>query len=111
MASVATERQRLTGEEISRLAFGRTWQGRTGEGDPAFLQIGRDGRTALRTSTQIALGNAIVDEDLLCERSESVALGRARCGPVYRHPRRPGEAGPGYTYVNAEKLLHFSPVD
>jgi adenylate cyclase len=105
------ERERLTGEEISRLAFGRTWRGRTGEGDPAFLQIGGDGRMALRTPTQIAIGTVFIEEDLLCERSESVALGRARCGPVYRHSRRPGEDGPGYTYVNAEKVLHFSPVE
>jgi tetratricopeptide (TPR) repeat protein len=105
------ERARLTGEEISRLAFGRTWQGRTGEGDPAFLQISSDGRTALRTPTQIAIGTAFIDEDLLCERSESVALGRARCGPVYRHPWRPGEDGPAYAYVNAEKVFHFSPVE
>ena len=105
------ERERLTGEEISRLAPGRTWQGRTGEGDPAFLQIGSDGRTALRTPTQMMVGTAFVEGDLLCERSESVALGRARCGPVYRHPRGPGEDGPGYTYVNAEKVFHFSPVE
>jgi TolB-like protein/class 3 adenylate cyclase/Flp pilus assembly protein TadD len=104
------ERDRLTGEEISRLALGRTWQGQTGEGDPAFLHIGSDGRTALRTPTQIATGTAFIEEDLLCERSESVALGRARCGPVYRHLRGPGEDGPGYTYVNVEKVLHFSPV-
>jgi TolB-like protein/class 3 adenylate cyclase/Flp pilus assembly protein TadD len=105
------ERERLTGEEISRLALGRTWQGRTGDGEPVFLQIGSDGRTALRTPRQITLGTAFVDEDLLCEESESVVLGRARCGPVYRHPRGPGEDGPGYTYVNAEKVLHFSPVE
>jgi adenylate cyclase len=105
------ERERLTGEEISRLALGRTWQGQTGEGEPAFLQIGGDGRMALRTPTQITVGTAFVEGDLLCERSEYVAFGRARCGPVYRHARGAGEDGPGYTYVNAEEVLHFSPVE
>jgi hypothetical protein len=105
------ERERLAGEEIARLAFGRTWRGHTGGGEPAFLQIGSDGRMALRTPTQIAIGTAFVEGDLLCERSEYVAFGRARCGPVYRHARGAGEDGPGYTYVNAEKVLHFSPVE
>ena len=32
---------------------------------------GSDGRTALRTPTQIATGTAFIEEDLLCERSEA----------------------------------------
>jgi hypothetical protein len=52
-----------------------------------------------------------VEGDLLCEQSESVLFGRVRCGPVYRGALEPGADGPRYTYVNAQKLFHFSPVD
>ena len=103
------DRDRLSGADISRLAFGRTWQGQTGAGDPALLQLGRDGKTAFRTPTQIATGTAFVDRDMLCEQSENVLLGRPRCGPVYRRTRDPGK--PEYTYVNAFTLFHFSPVE
>src|SRR5262249_35702632 len=78
------ERDRLNGADISRLAFGRTWVGRTEAGEPALLQFGRDGKTAFRTPTQIVTETAFVDGDMLCEQSENVVLGRPRCGPVYR---------------------------
>jgi TolB-like protein len=103
------DRDRLSRADISRLAFGRTWQGRTGAGEPALLQLGRDGKTAFRTPTQIATGTAFVDRDMLCEQSENVLLGRPRCGPVYRRTHDPSE--PEYTYVNAFTLFHFSPVE
>lgn len=103
------DRDRLNGADISRLAFGRIWQGRTGAGEPALLQFSRDGKSAFRTPTQIVTGTAFVDGDRLCEQSENVLLGRPRCGPVYRRTHDPGE--PAYTYVNAFTLFHFSPVE
>ncbi|RWO84560.1 adenylate/guanylate cyclase domain-containing protein [Mesorhizobium sp.] len=103
------DRDRLNGEDISRLAFGRTWQGRTEAGEPALLQFSRDGKTAFRTPTQIVTGTAFVDGDTLCEQSENVLLGRPRCGPLYR--RNHGAGQPAYTYVNAYTVFHFSPVE
>jgi hypothetical protein len=103
------DRDRLNAEDISRLAFGRTWQGRTEAGEPALLQFSRDGKTAFRTPTQIVTGTAFVDGDTLCEQSENVLLGRPRCGPLYR--RNHGAGQPAYTYVNAYTVFHFSPVE
>jgi len=105
----ADDRDRLSGADISHLAFGRTWEGRTEAGESALLQFGRDGKTAFRTPTQIVTGTAFVDRDMLCEQSENVLLGRPRCGPVYR--RTHGAAEPAYTYVNAFTVFHFSPVE
>jgi tetratricopeptide (TPR) repeat protein len=103
------EQARLDGEDIARLAFGRTWQGWTEAGEPAFLQFGRDGKTAFRTPTQIVTGAAFIDRDLLCEQSENVMLGRPRCGPVYRRIDGGGEHA--YTFVNALRVFHFKPVE
>jgi adenylate cyclase len=105
----ADDRDKLSGADISHLAFGRTWQGRTEAGESALLQFGRDGKTAFRTPTQIVTGTAFVDRDMLCEQSENVLLGRPRCGPVYRRAHDPG--GPAYTYVNAFTVFHFSLVE
>jgi adenylate cyclase len=105
----ADDRDRLSGADISQLAFGRTWQGRTEAGESALLQFGRDGKTAFRTPTQIVTGTAFVDRDMLCQQSENVLLGRPRCGPVYR--RTHGAAELAYTYVNAFTVFHFSPVE
>ncbi|BCH25978.1 adenylate/guanylate cyclase domain-containing protein [Mesorhizobium sp. L-8-3] len=103
------DRDRLKGEDISRLALGRTWRGQTEAGESALLQFGRDGKTAFRTPTQIVTGTAFVDRDMLCEQSENVLLGRPRCGPVYRRTHGAGE--PAYTYVNVFTVFHFSPVE
>lgn len=103
------DRDRLSGVDISHLAFGRTWRGRTGAGESALLQFSRDGKTAFRTPTQIVTGTAFVDGNMLCMQSENVLLGRPRCGPVYRRTHGAGE--PAHTYVNAFAVFHFSPVE
>jgi len=107
----ADARDRLTAAEIERLAFGRTWQGRIEGGGPALALIKPEGELVFRTTTQLATGRAFVSEDMLCERIESLSLGRPVCGPVYRH-RNPADAGGlAYTYVNASKVFHFSPIE
>ena len=96
---------RLDGAEITRLAFGHTWQGQAGKGGPALLQFTASGEAAYREQAQIELGVAFVKDDMLCERSETVLSGRTRCGPVYRQPLRSDAANDGYTYVNAVQAL------
>jgi tetratricopeptide (TPR) repeat protein len=99
----------LGGAEITSLAFGRTWQGQLEGGQPALLNIGRDGKTAFRTPTIIVTGVAFVDRDMLCERSESIWLGRNRCGRLYRGPSDPlKKDNDTYTYVAPDKVFHFS---
>ena len=80
--------ERLNGADISQLALGRTWRGRTEQGEPAIFQIGQDGRSAFRTPSKIETGTVFVDRDMLCEQSESAMLGRPRCGPIYRRSHR-----------------------
>ena len=49
---------------------------------------------------------------MLCEQSETVLFGRdpLRAGLPRGTPQR-GPTRPRYTYVNAHKLFHFSPVE
>ena len=46
---------------------------------------------------------------MLCDQSESALLGRPRCGPVF-HKKLSNGGDSTYTYVNAQKVLHFSPT-
>jgi adenylate cyclase len=107
----ADPRDRLAATEISRLAFGRAWQGRLEGGGPALAQFQPDGKMAFRTTTQIGTGVAFVVGDTLCERIEALSLGRPVCGPVYRLSKPSGEDHLAYVYANASKVFHFSPVD
>jgi adenylate cyclase len=103
------ESNRLSGPDIAALALGRTWRGNTETGSPAIYQIGSDGKMAFRTPTRMLTGMAFVRLDSLCEQSDSVALGRANCGPVYRKASKAGS--PAYTYVNSTRVFDFSPAD
>jgi TolB-like protein/Tfp pilus assembly protein PilF len=107
----ADSRDRLTAAEIERLAFGRTWQGRVEGGGQALALIKPNGELVFRTMTQLVTGRAFVSGDRLCERIEALSLGRPVCGPIYRHTNPSGEDDLAYTYVNASKTFHFSPVE
>lgn len=99
------EQDRLNGVEIASLVLGHTLQGQLEpDGQPAILQIGRDGNAGFRTMTRMLTLRVYVDHDSLCEQSEN-SLGRPECGPVYR---RRDTAGEGYSYVNSGKVFHFT---
>jgi TolB-like protein/class 3 adenylate cyclase/Flp pilus assembly protein TadD len=107
----ADAHERVSGAEIGRLAFGRTWRGHVEGGGPALAQIQPDGQMAFRTTTQLVMGTAFINGDLLCERVEALSLGRPVCGPVYRRSKTSGSDDAAYTYVNASKAFHFSPIE
>jgi TolB-like protein/class 3 adenylate cyclase/Flp pilus assembly protein TadD len=107
----ADAHERVSGAEIGRLAFGRTWRGHVEGGGPALAQIQPDGQMAFRTTTQLVTGTAFINGDLLCERVEALSLGRPVCGPVYRRSKTSGSDDAAYTYVNASKAFHFSPIE
>jgi adenylate cyclase len=101
------EQDRLKGEEIASLIFGHTLQGQLEPGhQPAFLQIGSDGKAAFRSMTRMFTGTVYVDRNLLCRRSENM-FGRPDCGPVYK---RTDDAGNDYTFVNSTEVFHFAVV-
>ena len=99
--------QPLKGAEIASLVLGHTLQGQLEPGlQPAFLQIGSDGKAAFRSTTRLVTETVHVDGDLLCELSENM-FGRPDCGPVYR---RSDDAGSGYSFVNSSKVFHFTVI-
>ncbi|BAV46472.1 adenylate class-3/4/guanylyl cyclase [Mesorhizobium loti] len=101
------EHNRLKGEEIASLVLGHTLQGQLEPGlQPAFLQIGSDGKAAFRSTTRLVTETVRVDGDLLCELSENM-FGRPDCGPVYK---RRDDGGGGYSFVNSSKVFHFAVI-
>ncbi|MCA1409101.1 tetratricopeptide repeat protein [Ensifer sp. IC3342] len=103
------ERDRLNGDEIARAVMGKMLKGKIEpSGSPALMQIGRDGKAAFRSTTQMTVETIFVRGDTLCEQGQDIFFGRADCGPVYRHARSPD--GTAYAYVNSSKVFYFSPV-
>ena len=103
------ERNRLSGEDISRVVLGHTLRGKINAGSPAIMQIGWDGKMVFRSATLLYTGTVFVDRDRLCQQSESFVQDRPDCGPVYRRDAEGDE--PAYAHVNGAMLFYFSPID
>ena len=100
---------RLGGDAIRSLTFGRTWTGQLGDGQPFIQQVNMQGETVYRRPGGLFAGVATVEDDTLCLQLPTVAMGRIACAPVYRN--RSGTTGPGaFAYPNAETVLYFSPT-
>jgi TolB-like protein/class 3 adenylate cyclase len=102
------ERDRLSGEDVSRLVLGHTLRGKINAVAPAIMQIDKDGNTVFRSAALLYTGRTFVDRDRLCVQSEGLGLGRADCGPVYR---RPAGEELAYAYVNGSFAFYFSPIE
>jgi hypothetical protein len=91
------------------LALGRTWVGHNHAGIQFIQEIGKDGKFAYRSDQSFITGNASVQGDMFCLKSEYL-MGRDRCGYVYRKPGGTRAEKNEYVYVGATALMFFSPV-
>jgi len=102
-------KDRLDGNSIKTLALGRTWAGHNPAGIQFIQEIGEDGKFAYRSEQSFVTGQASVQGDMLCLKSEYL-MGRKRCGYVYRKPGGTPTEKNEYVYVGATALMFFSPV-
>ena len=102
-------KDRLDGNSIKTLALGRTWVGHNPAGIQFIQEIGEDGKFAYRSDQSFVTGQASVQGDMLCLKSEYL-MGRKRCGYVYRKPGGTPTEKNEYVYVGATALMFFSPV-
>jgi TolB-like protein/class 3 adenylate cyclase len=134
------EENKLTGEEIKELVFGRTttgitpwarqswWIERTNDGKAThqqvpFHQADREKgdspstlwREGLRTLvTRFESGKSWIEGDLLCSQWETVHEGLkycGYCGTVFRNPEGTPEMKDEYLKINDFGIIPFSPVD
>jgi adenylate cyclase len=102
-------KDRLDGNSIKTLTFGRTWIGHNLAGIKFIQEIGEDGKFAYRSVQSFITGVASVQGDMLCVKSEDL-MGRERCGYLYRNPGGTFEEKNEYVYVGVTALMFFSPV-
>jgi TolB-like protein/class 3 adenylate cyclase/cytochrome c-type biogenesis protein CcmH/NrfG len=102
-------KDRLDGNSIKTLALGRTWVGHNHAGLQFIQEISADGKFAYRSVQSFITGQASVQGDMFCLKSEYL-MGRDRCGYVYRKPGGTRAEKNEYVYVGATALMFFSPV-
>jgi tetratricopeptide (TPR) repeat protein len=117
MGFEGSQSERLSGEEIKSLLWGRRIEGTMIRNDKPFVfsqVIGADGRWQLDHNvygeTISITGNSWVEENTWCYQSEDYFFGRTHCVPVYRNPDGSLEGKDEYVVPWRVFLNYFSVV-
>ena len=85
--------------------IGQTWNGKHHEGFDFVQYVDGKGRLIYRSANTLLTGTAVLEDDMLCYRSEGHAVDKKVCGAVYRN-RDSGKLP--YVYVGPYDLRYFS---
>lgn len=100
---------RLDGEEIKKLLFGKEWMGRSQVDFKVFAQrTSEDGEVLYVVRGKRLKGSASVEEDLLCYRFPETLMGRKICLPVYKNPDGTQNDRNQYVAPDAFDVHYFS---
>jgi adenylate cyclase len=99
---------RLDGKAIRALAVDKVWIGRQKDGAPFLMQVSAKGDYAQRGPRGMMVGKIAFEDDLMCMRSEAVAMGRKFCTPVYRNPGGSSETQDEYVFADIATIWYFS---
>ena len=99
---------RLGGDKIRTLVFGRTMQSLEYRlGFEVWTEIAKDGK-ATRSKD---IGRYWIDSDMLCSQWQKLGFGAEWCGPVFRNPRGNPESSDEYLLINDWGIIPFTLVD
>jgi tetratricopeptide (TPR) repeat protein len=102
------EENRLTGEEIRKLVFGREIQTKSPMLGVGYVDRAEDGTA---NHTGYGPGKSRIGDDMLCNKWDSRFEGLEYCGTVFRNPEGTPEMNDEYLYVTVFQILTLSPVE
>jgi TolB-like protein len=108
-----SEENKLTGEEIRRLSFGRTVAGvDLWSGEKWWVDRTKEGETNFRgLYPGLTTGTSWIEGDMLCHQWQVHSGKRKYCGPVFRNPEGTPETKNEYLLITYIGIYPFSPVD
>ncbi len=101
---------RLGGDKIRELVFGRTMQSLDYRlGFEVWIEIAKDGKATQPND----IGRYWIDNDMLCRQwqKKTHGFGVEWCGPVFRNPRGNPESSDDYLFIIDWGILPFTLVD
>ena len=107
-----SKENRLTGEEIRELFFGRKVSGfMLASGKQWWVERSKDGKATIRDGDDSDTGKSWIEEDMLCDQWDNLYEGLKDCWPVYRNPEGTAEKNDEYLGTPGYGLYPFSPVE
>jgi hypothetical protein len=103
---------RLTGEEIRELFFGRKVTGFTlATGKQWWVERSQDGKAALRDGDDSDSGKSWIEEDMLCDQWDNLYESLKDCWVVYRNPEGTPEKNDEYLGAPGYGVYPFSQIE
>jgi hypothetical protein len=103
---------RLTGEEIRELFFGRKVAGLTpASGKQWWVERSKDGKAAIRDGDNADIGKSWIEEDMLCDQWDNLYESLRDCWVIYRNPEGTPENSDEYLGAPGYGIYPFSPVE
>ncbi len=105
-------KNRLTGEEIRELFFGRKVTGFTlATGKQWRIERSQDGKSAIRDGDNADTGKSWIEEDMLCDQWDNLYESLKDCWVVYRNPEGTPEKNDEYLGAPGYGIYPFSRVE
>jgi hypothetical protein len=102
---------RLDGETLRTMTYGRIWMGYSIDGSPFVKQFSEDGTVAYRDPSHSLTGMASIEGDRLCQQYPAFLMGREYCSYLYRNPEGAPEEQNEYILVTVFHVAFFSIVE
>lgn len=107
-----SKENRLTGEEIRELFFGRKVTGFTlASGKQWWVERSKDGKATLRDGDNADTGKSWIEENMLCDQWDNLYEGLKDCWVVYRNPEGTPEKNDEYLGAPGYGIYPFSQVE
>ena len=106
-----TAENRLTGEDIRELFFGRKVSGSNMvTGQLWWIERGEDGKATLRDGDKSDTGKSRIEEDMLCDQWDNLYESLKDCWVIYRNPEGTPEKNDEYLGAPGYGIYPFSVV-
>jgi hypothetical protein len=103
---------RLTGEEIRELFFGRKVTGFTlASGKQWWVERSKEGKATIRDGKDSDTGKSWIEEDMLCDQWDNLYEGLKDCWVVYRNPEGNPENNDEYLGAPGYGIYPFSQME
>ncbi len=106
-----SEDNKLTGEEMEALTFGRTSSGfNPGTGEEWWIKVDKDGKTT-RRGRRSDSGTTWIEGDIFWRQWQKGLNGHKFCITLFRNPEGTREMKNGYLAVTDLGIIPWSPVE
>ena len=103
---------RLTGEEIRELFFGRKVTGFTlATGKQWWIERSQEGKATIRDGDNADTGKSWIEEDMLCDQWDNLYENLKDCWVVYRNPEGTPEKNDEYLGAPGYGIYPFSQIE